>query len=55
VHLQAPYRAVGYREGLLPDTERAASEVVSLPMYAELTEHQLRYVATAVTTAANAR
>jgi dTDP-4-amino-4,6-dideoxygalactose transaminase len=55
VHLQAPYRAAGYHEGQLPESERAANEVVSLPMYAELTEDQLRYVAAAVTTAANAR
>ncbi len=53
VHLQAPYRALGYREGLLPETERAAHEVLSLPMYAELTEAQLRYVASAVTAASS--
>jgi dTDP-4-amino-4,6-dideoxygalactose transaminase len=52
VHLQAPYRAVGYREGRLPETERGADEVLSLPMYAELSEQQLRYVASTVTAAA---
>jgi dTDP-4-amino-4,6-dideoxygalactose transaminase len=32
----------------LPHTERAAREVLSIPMYAELTEPQLEWVAAAV-------
>jgi dTDP-4-amino-4,6-dideoxygalactose transaminase len=55
VHLQPPYRAAGHKVGELPGTERAADQVLSLPMYPELTEEQLRYVASSVTSAANAR
>lgn len=39
VHLQPPYRA-GYVPGDFPEAERAAREVLSLPMYAELTGAQ---------------
>src|SRR6185436_20612644 len=36
-HLQPAYRHLGYDEGDLPETERACKEVLSLPMYPELT------------------
>jgi dTDP-4-amino-4,6-dideoxygalactose transaminase len=52
VHLQLPYRAAGYGAGHLIQTERAAHEVLSLPMYPELTEEQLQYVAAMVMSAA---
>ncbi len=45
LHLQPMYRALGYRPGDLPNAERAAAEVLSLPMFPELTEAQMVYVA----------
>jgi dTDP-4-amino-4,6-dideoxygalactose transaminase len=42
-HLQAPYRQ--YARGALPWTERLASEVLSLPLYPELAESDVDYVA----------
>ena len=36
VHLQPGYRDLGYKVGDLPHTERVCHEVLSLPMYAEL-------------------
>jgi len=45
LHLQPVYRDLGYQEGDLPEAERAAKEVLSLPMYAELTQEQLERVA----------
>jgi dTDP-4-amino-4,6-dideoxygalactose transaminase len=48
LHLQAAYRDLNMKQGSLPVTERAASEVLSLPMYPELTEEQIRSVAEAV-------
>lgn len=44
-HLQPSMSALGYRPGDLPATEQAAREVLSLPMYAELTAEQQAYVA----------
>jgi len=45
LHLQECFRALGYREGSLPETERASREVLALPVYPELREEQVRYVA----------
>ncbi len=36
VHLQKPYRAMGFKEGDFPVEEKAAAQVFSLPMYAGL-------------------
>ena len=48
LHLQPMYRDLGYRPGDLPHAERAAAEVLSLPMFPELTEAQMVYVADAL-------
>jgi dTDP-4-amino-4,6-dideoxygalactose transaminase len=47
-HLQPAYAALGHREGDFPEAERQSRRVLSLPMFAELTERQLAYVAHAV-------
>jgi dTDP-4-amino-4,6-dideoxygalactose transaminase len=44
VHLQRGYADLGYRAGQFPCAEKAAAEVLSLPMFAELTEDQVRSV-----------
>lgn len=54
IHLQPIYAALGYRPGDLPETERAAAEVLSLPMYPELTAGQMERVAEAVRSALRA-
>ncbi len=48
IHLQEASAFLGYRQGDFPVTERLATEVVSLPMYAELTDAQVETVADAV-------
>jgi dTDP-4-amino-4,6-dideoxygalactose transaminase len=48
VHLLPAFADLGYRAGQFPHSERAANEVLSLPMFPELTEAQCREVATAV-------
>ena len=47
-HLQEACAALGYEAGDFPVTEAAASRILSLPMFAELTEAQIDYVADAV-------
>jgi dTDP-4-amino-4,6-dideoxygalactose transaminase len=44
VHLQEAYRFMGLQKGSLPVTEKVASEIVSLPMYAELTPSNIEAV-----------
>jgi dTDP-4-amino-4,6-dideoxygalactose transaminase len=48
IHLQDAAQFLGYRQGELPVTERIATEVLSLPMYPELTDEQVGHVADAV-------
>lgn len=45
VHLQPPYRRMGFSEGMYPNSEKWAKEVLSLPMFPELSEEQVEYVA----------
>ena len=48
IHLQQSAEFLGYRKGDMPITEKVASEVLSLPMFPELTDEQLERVADAV-------
>jgi dTDP-4-amino-4,6-dideoxygalactose transaminase len=48
VHLQKAVGYLGYKPGSLPVTERVTGEILSLPMFAELTGEQIEYVATHV-------
>lgn len=48
VHLLEGYADLGYKEGEFPEAERAAAEVVSLPMYPELTSDHVVTVAGAI-------
>ena len=45
VHLQTAYADLGYKLGDFPNSELAAKEVLSLPMYAELKTEQVNTVA----------
>ena len=51
MHLQPVFANLGYQEGDLPRAEQAAKEVLSLPIYAELTSEQINRVVAAISAA----
>ncbi len=48
VHLQAGYRDLGYKVGDFPHTEQASNEVLSLPIYAELSSEAVTAVSDSI-------
>ena len=44
IHLQPAVASLGYKEGDLPVTEQVVKEILSLPIYAELTDEQIEYM-----------
>ena len=44
LHLQKCFQYLGHRPGDFPEAERAAMEIISLPVYPELPETQINYV-----------
>lgn len=49
VHLQPAYAELGYGPDSFPESEKAAKEVLSLPIYPELSDSQIKAVAEALT------
>ncbi len=44
IHLQECYKSLGYKKGDFPVSEKCCEEILSLPMYPELAEEEIRYV-----------
>ncbi len=53
IHLQEACADLGHAQGAFPVTERAATRILSLPMYPEMTTAQREYVAAALSYAVN--
>ena len=48
IHLQEAYKFLGLKSGDFPVTERVSKEILSLPMYPELTKKQVYYISNLV-------
>ena len=48
LHEQPCFESLGYKKGQFPESEKAAAEVLSIPVYPEMSEAMLEEVATAV-------
>lgn len=44
IHLQEAYRELGYKKGDMPLSEQYAGELLSLPLFPELTDDEINYV-----------
>jgi dTDP-4-amino-4,6-dideoxygalactose transaminase len=55
LHIQPAYADLGYARGVFPQSEKAAAEVLSLPLYPEMTDDQIQRVSQALTVLAKAR
>ncbi len=48
LHLQECFKDLGYKAGDFPETEKLAFTGLSLPMFPELTDEQIKYVADSI-------
>ncbi len=48
LHLQRCFKDLGYKKGAFPVSEKAAAEVLALPIYAELKEAEIKYVVASI-------
>lgn len=44
IHLQKAYKFLGYKKGSLPLTEKYSEQILSLPIFPELTEKEIKYI-----------
>jgi dTDP-4-amino-4,6-dideoxygalactose transaminase len=51
LHLQPCFAYLGYKEGDCPEAEKAAQEVLAIPVYSELTVEQKDYIVKAINSA----
>lgn len=44
IHLQKAYKFLGYKKGNLPVTEKLSKQIISLPVFPELTNKEIEYI-----------
>jgi dTDP-4-amino-4,6-dideoxygalactose transaminase len=53
IHLQKPYRDMGYHEGMYPVSEEVASRTLALPYWSDMSESEVKEVCLALKNAIN--
>lgn len=48
IHLQPAYAELGYKKGDFPLTDRSSERILSLPMYAELSNEEIKYITNSI-------
>ncbi len=48
IHLQPVYKELGYKEGDFPETEKASQEILSIPIFPELEEDEIKYISQSI-------
>lgn len=48
IHLQKAYSDLNYKKGSFPITEKCANEIISLPIFPELKQEEIRYIVSSV-------
>ncbi len=48
LHLQPAFKYLGYKKGDFPEAEKAAKEVLSLPIYPELANKQIKFIVNSI-------
>ena len=48
IHFQPAYQDLGYKKGDFPISEKYAAEILSLPMFPELTKDEIEFIAQAI-------
>jgi dTDP-4-amino-4,6-dideoxygalactose transaminase len=48
MHVQECFKYLGYKKGELPESEKAAKEIMAIPVYPELTDEMKNYVVKAI-------
>lgn len=44
LHLQLAFRYLGYKKGNFPETEKAAKEILSIPIYPDLSQKEIKHI-----------
>jgi len=44
IHLQPPYRKLGFKRGMYPNAEKWADEILNIPLYSQMTKKEANYV-----------
>lgn len=48
IHLQPCYKELGYKKGDFPEAEKASREILSLPIFPELKEEEIKYISQSI-------